>query len=129
MVQKSDGCWSWSGANNGNGYGRFYSEGTRIYAHRVAYEALVGTVPAGMELDHLCRNRGCVNPAHLEPVTHRENTLRGHTVAAVKARQTHCVHGHQFDAANTLTLHDGTRRCRPCSRRRKAAYRAARVAA
>lgn len=74
-----DGCWVWPGAKNSQGYGRIGAGGrTWAYTHRVVYEALVGPIPDGLDLDHLCRNPSCCNPAHLEPVTRTENSLRGH---------------------------------------------------
>lgn len=108
------GCWPWQGTIAGNGYGRFAIRGGSIAAHRFSYELLVGPVPEGLELDHLCRNRACVNPAHLEPVTHRANTLRGDTLTAANARKTHCIHGHKFTAENTYTQWGGGRGCRAC---------------
>lgn len=70
-------CWVWVARTNRNGYGRMYHEGSEKMAHRLCYEAFVGPIPEGYILDHLCRTRCCINPAHLEPVTHSENTLRG----------------------------------------------------
>jgi hypothetical protein len=76
-VVQGDGCWRWKGGQNGPGYSMFWLDGQMRYAHRLVYELLVGPIPEGLELDHLCRNRACVNPAHLEPVTHSLNVLRG----------------------------------------------------
>src|SRR6266576_3456485 len=90
----SEECWPWQ-ANRGRGYGNVWIAGRMYRAHRVAYELLIGPIPEGLTLDHLCRNRGCVNPAHLEPVTSRENTLRGEGISANNARKTHCKHGHE----------------------------------
>lgn len=91
------GCWLWTGAVNQNGYSRFSSRNTGPYAgHRLAYELLCEPIPEGMELDHKCRVRCCVNPAHLEPVTREENIARG--VAA----RTHCKRGHAFTPENML---------------------------
>lgn len=88
-----NGCWEWVGNTDSQGYGRLTNRATRKMAgaHRFMYERLVGPVPAGLTLDHLCRNRACCNPSHLEPVTHRENALRGVSFAAVNARKTHCA--------------------------------------
>ncbi len=90
-VERTDsGCWLWTGALNG-GYGRIHhSPGRVLYTHRAAYELLVGPVPEGMDLDHLCRNRACCNPDHLEPVTRRENLLRGDTLTAAHAADRPC---------------------------------------
>lgn len=122
-VDKSGDCWLWTGGRNVDGYG-FLNHGTGgKRSHVIAYNMLVGEVPAGMELDHLCRNRQCVNPAHLEPVTHRENVLRGAGPAARHAKKTHCIHGHPFDPTNTLVRMHGDviwRVCRACKRQRGA---------
>lgn len=108
------GCWQWTGYLMPNGYARITIDGERQYAHRVAYEAFVARIPDGLVIDHLCRNRGCVNPAHLEAVTQRINVLRGKSHAADRARQTECLRGHRFDAANTYMAGNGTRKCRHC---------------
>jgi hypothetical protein len=126
----ADECWPWRAALH-NGYGRLWitESGRRrsVAAHVVVYEALVGPVPEGLELDHLCRNRACSNPAHLEPVTRRENLLRGDTITARNAAKTHCDHGHEFTAANIYRDVDGCRQCRECKRARdRAAYAARR---
>ena len=81
-VRKTDGCWLWTGSHNGLGYGTIRSVGRKMYVHRYSYELLVGPIPAGLELDHLCRVPGCVNPDHLEPVTHAENLRRGRLARA-----------------------------------------------
>lgn len=111
--QRGDGCWQWIGAIGGRGYGRIKWRGEAVPSYRLAYEALVGAVPEGLQLDHLCRNRACVNPAHLEPVTGAVNTLRGASFAAVNARKTHCKRGHEFTADNTY-LWGHSRICRAC---------------
>ena len=111
-VEKTATCWNWRGGCNGNGYGRFCYHGQRC-AHRLAYELLVGPIPEGMQLDHLCRNRRCVNPAHLEPVTCRENILRGGSLAAQRARRTHCKRGHPLAGDNMYTWKNH-RWCKAC---------------
>lgn len=129
-VDKSGDCWEWT-AYKLQGYGRFGVGGRRenggriVYAHRWAYEALVGPIPDGLTLDHLCRNRACVNPDHLEPVTGATNSLRGESPAAVNARKTNCPKGHEYTAENiTYGGYSGReRRCRACNRERcKARY-------
>lgn len=112
--QRPDGCWHWTGSINGAGYGRFGrgQYGSRI-AHRLTYLALVGPIPDGLTLDHLCRVRHCVNPDHLDPVTHAENMRRGHWAEA-----THCANGHPWDKPNMYRDREGKRRCRACKRQR-----------
>jgi hypothetical protein len=121
-------CWLWTAATDRDGYGRFNIGGRVIRAaHQVAYSLCVGPVPPGLELDHLCRVHGCVNPDHLEPVTTKENGRRGYGAPGIRARQTACIHGHPFDEANTYRAPNGTRACRRCradtEQRRRAAKR------
>jgi hypothetical protein len=98
-----DECWAWQGRLFPNGYGAVYVRKgePQFLAHRVAYEASNGPIPDGLVIDHLCRNRACVNPSHLEPVTLRTNLLRGETIPATNAAKTHCIHGHEFTPENT----------------------------
>lgn len=110
-----DECWGWTAATYHNGYGSFWNGQRTMRAHRFAYERLVGPIPEGLQIDHLCRNPACVNPGHLEPVTRRENILRGEGITAQQARKTHCVHGHPFDEENTY-VHPRGRTCRACNR-------------
>lgn len=125
----ANGCWLWTAYRDYRNYGQFAltSSNKRVRAHRYAYEAVVGPIPDGLELDHLCRNPPCVNPAHLEPVTHHENVLRGQTLAAVYARRTHCHAGHPFDEKNTrIARAEGGRRvCRECRKVQRRARRSA----
>lgn len=123
-VEKTDGCWLWRGYTVLSGYGRFHigsrTDGSReqIYAHRYSYESIVGPIPAGAELDHLCRDRRCVNPAHLQPVSRQENILRGRSIAAINAQKTHCPRGHPYDESNTMRTSKGSRMCRQCKQDR-----------
>ena len=116
-------CWHWVAFTNASGYGTFGFDGTVRLAHRVSYEELVGSIPEGLEIDHLCRVRNCVNPRHLEPVTTQENTARGEAGAYNKVK-THCPQGHPYSGDN-LYLHTRRgrgvqRQCREC---RRSAYR------
>lgn len=111
----ADDCWIWTAAHYADGYGAYSVDRVMKRAHRVAYEALMGPIPDGLELDHLCRIRDCVNPAHLEPVTRRENNLRWMRADGVKAGATHCIRGHEFTPDNT-DCRQGRRRCRECKR-------------
>lgn len=126
--QGADGCWFWTGASV-RGYGRFQHQGSPLLAHRVAFTLLRGPIPENLPLDHLCRVRHCVNPAHLEPVTVQENTLRGIGPSAQCARVTHCPQGHVYDEANTWLEKGRKRHCRACNRQRQQARRDARAAA
>ena len=109
-------CWEWQGYINNQGYG-VINVGKPILAHRMSYTAFVGEIPEGKVLDHICRNRKCVNPAHLRIVTIGENLLCGETIAAMKKAQTHCIHGHPFDEENTYN-YKGRRYCKECLRAR-----------
>lgn len=128
VEDEETGCWVWQLSTNGRGYGRLWIgsrvDGTRrhVNAHRFAYELMVGPVPDGLHLDHLCRNRSCINPDHLEPVTQRENVLRGDAPAAHQARQVECKAGHPLSGDN-LYVNKGKRYCRECNKRRSAEYR------
>ncbi len=90
---------------------------SKVYAHRWAFEQFKGPIADGLQIDHLCRVRHCVNPDHLEAVSQRANILRGEATSAQRARQTHCKRGHRFDLANTYIRPAGHRNCRACRRR------------
>jgi len=112
------GCWQWLGKIQPNGYARFaIRHATHAYAHRWIFEHERGSITPGLDLDHLCRNRWCVNPDHLEAVSRRENLLRGDTIPARHAVKTHCSKGHAYDEANTY-LYRGMRYCKECRRDR-----------
>ncbi len=118
-----DGCWEWTASCYANGYGSFYVNRKKIKAHRFAYETLVGIIPLDLEIDHICRNRKCVNPAHMELVTRSENIRRGLLPEIGRQYQeskTHCPKGHPYDDENTYLRPDRPGRdCRLC---RKEAY-------
>lgn len=111
----ADGCWIWNGSAAHGRYGSFREGGRVLTAHRFAYEATVGPIPEGLELDHLCRVTLCVNPAHLEPVTHAENVRRGRLGYGLR---TTCKAGlHDVtDSDNVIVRRNGGRQCRPCHR-------------
>lgn len=112
----NSGCWLWSGNIKKSGYGYVWLSATkRACAHRYVYELHRGPVPDGLQLDHLCRTRCCVNPNHLEPVTARENARRGETGNHLRSR-THCPQGHPYDDVNTRYTMVGSRMCRECVR-------------
>lgn len=115
-----DGCWTWIGSRDQSGYGQLWVRGRMLGAHRVIYEALRGAVPSDLQLDHLCRNRACVRPSHLEPVTVQENNLRGVGLAAENAQKTTCPQGHPYD----MTYGDGRRGCRTCNAEKTRRHRA-----
>lgn len=110
-------CWIYAGYKAPSGYGQVYIESRKgpAMAHRLVYEALVGEIPEGLHLDHLCRNRACVNPDHLEPVTRKVNILRGESPFALNSRRTHCVKGHELTSDNIYHRKDrNTRECKAC---------------
>jgi hypothetical protein len=121
-----DGCWVWTGATTGNGYGAISAgDGRTAVAHRVAYEHHVGKIPGDLVCDHLCRNRACINPGHIELVTSGENVLRGVGPTAVNKAKTHCLRGHPFSGRNLIITKRGWRQCRKCRAIRKEIRRAA----
>jgi hypothetical protein len=118
-------CLIWIGNKDHKGYGRLTWRKETWGAHRWAYSLRCGPIPAGLQLDHLCRNRACVEATHLEPVTCRENLLRGQGETAKNAAKTHCIHGHKYTPNNTRITTNGSRCCRTCTReqRRERNYR------
>lgn len=128
LIDFSGDCWEWLGYKDSLGYGRFMAEKRDHLAHRVVYEALVGPIPEGLVIDHLCRNPSCVNPDHLEPVTQSVNVRRGVNVPPVSpyTDATHCVNGHEFTPENTRyrARQGGGRQCRACDRERRRKVRA-----
>jgi hypothetical protein len=129
-VQKGgpDDCWLWLGATNGNGYGvigvgsRAVGDLKHAYVHRIAWELERGQIPEGLEIDHLCRTRMCVNIRHLALVTHAENNRRGMGLVGINSRKTHCPAGHPYDEANTYRApgSPNDRHCRACMAIREA---------
>ena len=115
IAPDESGCWLWGGEVDRGGYGRTTLRGKRHLAHRLVYQLLVGQIPEGLVIDHLCSVRHCVNPRHLEPVTPAENNRRCACVSTLNALKTHCPQGHPYDAENTLQ-YPGARVCRACQR-------------
>ncbi len=115
-VDEDTGCWVWTASLNSYGYGQFAINLRPYRAHRLAYEHWVGPIPDEPELDHLCRNRACCNPEHLEAVTHQVNFLRGENRIAVVVRTNHCIRGHEMTPENTVINNKttGGRACRIC---------------
>jgi hypothetical protein len=112
----SDGCWNWNGSTSKKtGYGQFALDNkTPLLVHRIAYSLLRGEIPPKMTIDHLCRNRRCVNPDHMDICTRGENTMRGNTITAANLRKTHCGKGHPYSGENLIVKAEGFRRCRQC---------------
>lgn len=131
-IEKTESCWVWTGSKTGGigSYGLIWSNGRKQLAHRAMYEMNVGPIPDGLELDHVCRNKSCVNPDHLEPVTHFENMKRAE-VGWKNREKTACPKGHEYTAENTRITH-GSRSCKQCesayNQRRWAKYKEARAA-
>jgi|SRR5687767_5564199 len=112
------GCWIWTATLNPDGYGRIRVGKRTVFAHRAMYELQVGPIPAGLQLDHLCRVRECVNPEHLEPVTNRENSRRASSLV------THCPSHHAYSPENTRYTKTGARYCLTCKRLKAREWRA-----
>ena len=127
VLENEQGCWIWQKGKTHNGYPLVSVARVMRYAHRLQYERTKGPIPPGMDLDHLCRNRDCINPEHLEPVTRSENLRRGAGAQMLRARHaavTHCPQGHPYNAENTYLRPNGRGRlCRLCQRAAKKSYR------
>lgn len=120
-VRFRESCWLWE-RPNADGYGRFHFRGKPTLAHRWSYQQLVGPIPEGLTLDHLCRKRACVRPEHLELVSLAENKRRGESPAALNTRKSFCPQGHPYDLFNTISRR-GKRECRECANARARLYR------
>ncbi len=123
-VERSSSCWLWLACLSRDGYGRFRLGDRMVQAHRLAYELSVGPVPNGLQIDHLCRVRACVNPGHLRPLTKTENDRIGMGPPAINARKTRCAHGHELTDTNTYRQGGSRRQCRLCNGLAVRAYRA-----
>jgi len=111
-------CWLYTGTLDECGYGKVRHNGVKRGAHSVSYEVNIGPIPKGLEIDHLCRVRNCVNPAHLEPVTHAENMRRSPMQGVMQKAKTHCPQGHPY-AGDNLYIHKNRRSCKICQRAKK----------
>ncbi len=111
-------CWLWIGNKLKTGYGYFWHNGKTEMSHRVSYEHWNGNIPDGTEIHHKCHNRSCVNPQHLEVLTHRENLMESETVSTINIRKIHCLNGHKFTPDNTYTRKSGGRECKACKKAR-----------
>ena len=114
-VNKTDTCWLWTASTKGAGYGQYIIEGKSYLSHRLSYEMLVGSIPEGLVIDHLCKVKTCVNPEHLEAVTQYENMMRSESGAYLKSR-THCPKNHPYSGTNLYVSPRGGRFCRACRR-------------
>ncbi len=125
VVDEQTGCWIWQGDKVKGGYGRTCVDGRKWLSHRASYAAHKGPIPDGLTIDHLCKREPCCNPDHLEPVTMKENTMRGNSFSRINAEKTHCALGHPFEGDNLYRYKDGRRECRTCMIVRQRAYYAA----
>lgn len=126
-VEVTGFCWLWSGAKLPSGHGVFSIKGKPKSAHRWSYENLVGPIPEGLHIDHLCRITSCVNPDHLEPVTQQENNRRGYGISSKFRGRTRCSRGHEYSEGSYYITKRGARMCKACCKIRAEA-RAVRIA-
>lgn len=131
-TEDDNGCWIFHGSDNGVGYGVVFNEGRQEYTHRVTYEFFIAEIPEGLQIDHLCRQRRCCNPWHLDPVTTAVNVARGEARlrsgawrADFELSKTHCPAGHAYDSENTYITSKGHRQCRLCKTAAELRYREA----
>jgi hypothetical protein len=117
------GCWEWIGGKFVKGYGQFYWDGVNGRAHRYSYEYFVAKIPKGLTIDHLCNNKSCVNPNHLEAVTMKINVLRSNGISALNSRKVECLRGHKLTKENTLVRISSRGKARVCLECRKNANR------
>ena len=128
VIITNDPCWGWDGAHSSAGYARFFYGEVGYQAGRWLWEQLYGYVPKTYDMDHLCRNRACINPDHLEPVPHQENLARG-IVGSRNKIKTHCKRGHPFDKVNTYIDREGYRQCVTCLKMHRKNYQLRKLAA
>ena len=117
QVDENTGCWNWLGPKVGRGYGVITIDSRQRYTHRFAYEVNIGKIPESLTIDHLCKNKLCANPEHMEVVSNRENNMRGNSMSAINARKTHCKNGHPLIGSNLRVRKTGVRNCRICIRK------------
>lgn len=122
-IKQSGSCWQWIASKDRSGYGLFLYQKRKVSSHRFSYILFFHDIPIGLEIDHLCKNKSCVNPDHLEAVTHLVNVRRGHSGNDNhESRKTYCPQGHQYSKENTRTYKNGSRACKECVRNRNREY-------
>lgn len=124
-IEITEECWLWTASCDGTGYGKISINGRLVPAHRASYELFIGPIPEGLDLDHLCRVHRCVRPEHLEPVTRRENLIRGETIIATQVLVDRCPQGHEYTPENIYrwSRQPTQRKCLTCRRERSKAKR------